>query len=57
MPGSGATLGQVVVSSFDANTRRVKGTFQFTASSVAIPPATGQTRQVANGAFDIVATL
>lgn len=57
MPGSGVQQGQVVITSYDETTRRVKGTFAFTGSNAVIPPATPQTRQLTDGSFDISVTL
>ena len=53
MPNAGTTVGQVVVTSYDAAAKRIQGTFSFTGSTL---PPSGQaatTKQLTNGTFDI----
>jgi hypothetical protein len=52
MAPAGTTVGQVVVTSFDAATKHIQGTFSFTGST---PPSSGtpHTKQVTNGTFSV----
>lgn len=50
MPASSTPVGQVVVSSYDASTRRLKGTFSFSGRSTG---AGATTQQISNGSFDV----
>lgn len=58
MPGTGVAQGQVVVTSYDETTQRVKGTFSFSGSDVNPQnlPAS-HVRQLTDGAFDSYVTL
>ena len=53
MANPGATVGQVVVTSYDASAKRVRGTFSFTGSTLARNGVAATTKQVTNGTFDV----
>jgi hypothetical protein len=53
MPASATPVGQVVVTSYDSNTRRLKGTFSFTGRAMSSNGTLGATKAVTNGTFDV----
>ena len=53
MPNAGTTVGQVVVTSYDAAAKRIQGTFSFTGSTLPPNGQTATTKQLTNGTFDI----
>ncbi|MDO7877212.1 DUF6252 family protein [Hymenobacter sp. ASUV-10] len=53
MPNAGTTVGQVVVTSYDAAAKRIQGTFSFTGSTLPPSGQTATTKQLTNGTFDV----
>ena len=53
MTPPGTTVGQVVVTSYDAAAKRIQGTFSFTGTTRASGGTPAVTKQVTDGTFDI----